>query len=1205
MYTASSCLSSLSLLVLFTGCAVAAPRISYDKLHTRPIDSVPEKVHVTDLFTTHGNAAADGFAYLLDELPRNWQYIGKGGISVSDRYSRAGAASIRWDWKAGDVIRIKDAGIISNVRVGYTGFAAKSEETAPFALHIFKDQPLPRNTRLNLYFKRTTDNSNGKNEIKLTQLRCFMNFTGTWYRMGGVALNPNANLFGCGNHINVIEEMPDGVSEPSLDEIVIQAPSDVASGTFYLDRLITLAEVPDHKTMDARAKTKYLNLDFTRNGKLTDNRAWPLDLSVEADIATVGIIDEPLDPTKFNQADTGYYGYNAQKPAVPEKLTPEQQSYITRLRNEFFVAPKKLSPDDKAFIAIEDQAQEILARDCVRLADGNYRFKESINFGGDRIYFAGDLCTSRKNVYNFPESIARSDLRERDVKHLFVKYGGWFATCPDSKPVEALFKAYLDWYRYQVSAPLLATLSGTDAAITGHFAKYGGSWLIKDARAMIAVLRSKGTPEDLAYAKYIGEIIVWMSKVQTYTFAVDPLPGISREWSADTTWYGLFYEPDDRKFFQMLKASQESFNRTFFISVINKRGMIKPDYSFFHHGHVSYWGGNFFAHVKKAAQFANTPLEFSPTIRRNFAWYIPRYCFGGYNFPTTVKGGQESTNNTLRVKHWAKDLLRGGKGHSTVLGLDEPTTFSIDRFPSKDVFEYLYHMDWQEIPSAKKFMAGVLGMTKHQPPEVRESLLKEYPKLRQIEPQSDIHLSFNWSGATSYSTGMTRVQLGSYNDRDPTPSRPHGRWSWNRGYGCLYILDNDRAGSRPPLGADYEGYSWSKAPGITMPAVTDEEYIKYHTTDGMAKSEHGVELSTSGGAGNGSLTFNETDEAFGRCGNYSFQTLKSENLKIWRDLFGINGVAGKKSYHIHGDRIVCLGSDYQADSERSMETILFQETLDKTLWKTRNPGRWNPRDQVLVVNGEKFATSFRKEISLEKTNYLISPYGHAWVVPGNQQGKLKIDWSERETLFNYRIGVSSVTPGKRMTRGTGVIARLDHGPSSKASSHHYFVLLNSDGKTRDELEAYTRATAANPQYRVLKHDRQAHAIVFEGDDQKPVYSYVVYEENTRLKLPYIASVNKRLNMMFQEDASGHVVLAVCDPHVDIDFDKTSANYERSRFREISVALDPNMEVELVSSMSGLPQTNPPLDARVVDNVLTYTTRNAVTDTFRIKLRNSR
>ena len=953
--------------------------------------------------------------------------------------------------------------------------------------------------------------------------------------------------------------------------------------------------------MNARGKTDYLNLGFSRTGTLVDGRAWPFDLSAEEDIATIGIVDSDIDPTQFDQTETGYFGHNAKKPPVPESLSREQQEFITRLRNEFFVAPQELTPDDRAFIEIDRQAQRILARDCILLPDGSYKFHETINFGADRIYFSGDLCSSRRNNHNFPDNIPAVDLRERDVKQLFLKYGRWFARCPQSRHAEALFKAYLDWYRYQVTAPLLATPAGQDASLTGHAAKYGGSWLVKDAREMIAVLRAGGTAEDHAYADYIGEIIVWMSKVQTYTYAIDPLPGISREWSAESTWYGLFYEPDDAKFFQMLKASQESFTRTFSISEINRRGMIKPDYTFWHHGHCSYWGGNFFAHIEKARQFAGTPLDFSPTIRRTLAWYIPRYCFGAYNFPATVKGGQESTNGTLRFKHWARDILNGGPGHPLAEGLDEPTRFRIDSFPRRDVFEYLYHMDWDEIPAARRFMGGVLGMTRHQPADVREHLLAEYPKLREIPPQSTIHLSLNWSGAASYSHEMTRVQVGAYNDQDPTPSRPHGRWSWNRGYGCLYLLDNDRVGSRPPLGADYEGYSWSKAPGITMPAVTDEEYIKHHTMDGESRTEHGADLNTTGGQGNGSVTFNETEERFGRAGNFSFQSLKSENLKIWKDLFAVDGVAGRKSYHFFGDKVVCLGSGYQANSDRAMETILFQETLDKVLWKGKNPGRWNPQQQLLVVNGEEFADDVQRTISLENTNYLISPYGHAWVIPGGQQGQLRVDWRERETLFNYRIGVTGVTPGQRMTRGTGVLAWLDHGPSRNVSSHHYFILLNSDRKSREQLKACTRATAANPGYRVLKHDDEAHAVVFEQKGEQSLFSYVIYAGRKELGLPCVASANRRLNIMFSQDKSGRLIMSVCDPHVDIETDRNSSRFERSRPRTVRIAFAPHMKARLLSSTSGLPQTNPPLEASMEHNVLTYTTANAVSDTFEIQI----
>jgi len=299
--------------------------------------------------------------------------------------------------------------------------------------------------------------------------------------------------------------------------------------------------------------------------------------------------------------------------------------------------------------------------------------------------------------------------------------------------------------------------------------------------------------------------------------------------------------------------------------------------------------------------------------------------------------------------------------------------------------------------------------------------------------------------------------------------------------------------------------------------------------------------------------------------------------------------------------VVCIGSDYHADSDRTMETILFQESLDPFLWKAKNPGRWNPGQQHLVLNGEPFSSNFAREVSLDQASYLVSPYGHAWIIPGAQRGKLKIEWKERETLFSYRIGITSVTPGKRMTKGTGVIAWLDHGPSRQVSGHHYFVLINSDGKSPLEFEAHVRQSTVNPGYQVLQQDSSAHAILFGEKEDNPLYSYVFHEGDNILALPYVVTVNKRLNLMFQEYESGHLVLSACDPHVDIESDQASENYQCSRNREIRIQFAPDLKPELISSTSGLPQTNPPLDARIENNTLIYTTRNAVTDTFKLTM----
>lgn len=99
-----------------------------------------------------------------------------------------------------------------------------------------------------------------------------------------------------------------------------------------------------------------------------------------------------------------------------------------------------------------------------------------------------------------------------------------------------------------------------------------------------------------------------------------------------------------------------------------------------------------------------------------------------------------------------------------------------------------------------------------------------------------------------------------------------------------------------------------------------------------------------------------------------------------------------------------------------------------------------------------------------------------------------------------------------MTRGTGVIAWLDHGPSKRVSSHHYMVLLKSDERSPEQLATYA-------------------------------------EERRRIR---------------DTKASGQLVLSICDPHVDAEYDRSSANDERSRSRNVRLVFDPGVRVVLIS-----------------------------------------
>ena len=81
-------------------------------------------------------------------------------------------------------------------------------------------------------------------------------------------------------------------------------------------------------------------LDLT----LTDG----VGVNVEEDVATIGIIENAIDPTSFDQASAAYFGYNAEKPPVPETLDSDQQAYVDELIASFFVAPQSLEPGSEA-----------------------------------------------------------------------------------------------------------------------------------------------------------------------------------------------------------------------------------------------------------------------------------------------------------------------------------------------------------------------------------------------------------------------------------------------------------------------------------------------------------------------------------------------------------------------------------------------------------------------------------------------------------------------------------------------------------------------------------------------------------------------------------------------------------------------------------------------------------------------------------------
>ena len=136
----------------------------------------------------------------------------------------------------------------------------------------------------------------------------------------------------------------------------------------------------------------------------------------------------------------------------------------------------------------------------------------------------------------------------------------------------------------------------------------------------------------------------------------------------------------------------------------------------------------------------------------------------------------------------------------------------------------------------------------------------------------------------------------------------------------------------------------------------------------------------------------------------------------------------------------------------------------------------------------------------------------------------------------------------------------------------------------------------SPRYQVLQNDAVAHAVY--GKDEK-VYSYIFYTPRMITELEHVRSTEQRLNIMAKQEGK-RLHLSISDPTILVS---RSEKMKQSPAREVKVTLA-HKGCKLISATSGLPQANPPLTATISGkdmNVLTFTTRNGVTDDFIIAL----
>ena len=1131
-------------------------------------EDVPEEVIITGIPKFVPAEYGGTRVFILEDIPKSWSVSKTSKLSVSDKHSKAGVRSIRWDWEAGDVLRIRDLKGLGN------------SSLAPVHLSVLLESPLPDNTQLNIYYQmgenyqvderfsvkkgtKTIRPFYGNPQSHYLARETYHMHYENWYMLG---FSSGARERYAKHYLDseknyewyTSSPMPEGVPEPEVGELVIQAPTTVKQGTFYLDRLmINLAARESGST----------RLDSIREGKPA----------------------EPF-PNNIINGDahgfTSYYGLYAQHEESTELLTKQQKAYVERAKADVEADLDKHKPQDP--VKAKKEIMEALSL-LEKKDNGDYVFPAYVNLmsaatSGDRVFF-GDVT---------PHAGKSTTLKGAKMGvwlNMRKKYEEWFLMDPEFEPAEKLLKAFLDWSVYQ----------GVDVDKQGgtsmHRAEIGRRGY---KHTTISILNEQDKRDGTNYGEMAYRMTMWYDGGYMNRLFKDERGAVGEVGKSAMTGYRAQVIGTDEQIYQQLVAYRNRWENHLAISDFGARLLFKPDYTFFHHGHTVYWGANYPGFMNIGKKFANTPNDISNTAKKTLAMNNIMYYF------TAVANKSISPWPTNRFGQPTKGI--GVPYPDEEMG-DEPLPHA---FHNHDDFPYLYNMDWEEVPAAEKCLSALFREYAWMP-ELYERIKNKYPKLKDVKLTETFHKDLNWSAATVHVNGLSQVFVKGYNSMSGAVTEPEGcPHLWQRGLGSLFIREAALNQSDPVtpqksgriragLGENSFGYDWSRTSGVTAPRYSIEESASMEGGVLMGVSRLPISKDDDYGYYSGAVNFGETDTMLGSAGNFALM-ITPENHKLGK-LFP--SFRGKKTYHFVDDQVICLGSGYSSDTDGSMQTTLFQRGVDEEWLSSTDKRRWDAQTPSVVVNGKSTKAAFRgdKEWQLTGDNYIISPYGHAWLIPEGQSGRLGVSWKKQTSVsyhaFRFDERENADDPfemGRFEGEGDFITAWWDHGAANETSDHHYCLLLNAFGKSPSEFEAYIKGNQAKPRYHVLRQDDVAHAVV---SPEQALFSYVIFTPNQATELPYVSQTNRRLNIMVQPDEKANTLnMAVCDAALCL---AKNENDRQSPLRTVKITLGEG-QWSLVGTRPGLPCTNQPLNARIENgNTLVCQTRNAVTDQFKLKL----
>lgn len=241
----------------------------------------------------------------------------------------------------------------------------------------------------------------------------------------------------------------------------------------------------------------------------------------------------------------------------------------------------------------------------------------------------------------------------------------------------------------------------------------------------------------------------------------------------------------------------------------------------------------------------------------------------------------------------------------------------------------------------------------------------------------------------------------------------------------------------------------------------------------------------------------------------------------------------RKSYHFLDDVIICLGSDIEnINADYDTETTVFQLALfddaDKDYWNAPFKG----------------------------DNYIMDHLNTGYYLPAIQG----MDSAELHTDLNQQSISNEGVP----TSGAWVSMTVNHGRAPKDRAYHYAILPQTDSTT---LERF----AANPTYKVLQHDRNAHIV---RDTESGLTSYVLFETPSTLPDGLIEHADTACLIMVRPISEQETILTVANPDLalyrgpaDEIFDANGKRIERSIYSRPWIS-DKSQEIPVRVTLKG-------------------------------------